>query len=288
MLDPDVSASQFSAAAPDAIPAIDNRRAQLANLRKLVWRAAQAVAILVLLLMAAAGVVYYSAQQLPDFYETALAVTPDLEQQAGDQFETEVLELQNTARETGHWQASFSEEEINGWLASDLPEKFPNVFPRSVSKPRVRISSDEIKLAFQVMSRRLKGVVVVTADLFCTTEGNQVAIRIKSAKTGIIPLPLGPWLDEFARSLRAAGIAIQWTENEGETVAVISLPPKLMRLDNQFIVLQTIQMQPEKVTVAGTTDEILSSIENPDQASIGEAGGNWSLDDLFEKATLNR
>ena len=91
---------------------------------------------------------YRSLNQVPAFYAEALAQPAAEPAKAAYQFEQEVLELQNDVRREGDWQATFSAEEINGWLANDLPVKFPRALPEHVSDPRVAItrSLDEKRL----------------------------------------------------------------------------------------------------------------------------------------------
>jgi hypothetical protein len=100
---------------------------------------------LVLVLLATAGVAllltaaYRATQHVPAFYQAALVERPVEQKAAADQLERQVLELHNEARKPGRWEARFSQDQINGWLAADLPVKFPGALPEGVSAPRVAI-----------------------------------------------------------------------------------------------------------------------------------------------------
>ncbi len=197
--------------------------------------------------------IYNSAQRAPEFYQTAITLPPDELENEGKQFEARVFELQNSAYEKGRWQATFTELQVNGWLSSDLPEKFPDVIPRGMSNPRIAIENDVIKLAFKFNSRRLKGYVVAKCDAFCCEEQNQVAIRIRSAKAGVAPLPISVCADSITRALRKTGTTTTWTEIDGDPVALITLPDDLTNNEDRRIELESIQLQDGKMVLSGVT-----------------------------------
>ena len=96
---------------------------------------------LVLSVLVTAGVAvlltaaYRATQHVPEFYQAALAEPPVEQKAAADQLERQVLELHNEARQPGRWEARFSQEHINGWLAADLPVKFPGACPTVFPRP---------------------------------------------------------------------------------------------------------------------------------------------------------
>ena len=99
-----------------------------------------AIAALLLLLVLGGLMLYQATRYVPDFYQQALEVNPQQQAAAGDELERQVLELHNEIQDAGRWQAVFDEDQINGWLASDLKEKFSDSLPAGVSAPRVAIA----------------------------------------------------------------------------------------------------------------------------------------------------
>src|SRR5262245_39198763 len=99
------------------------------------------------LLIVAAACVYWAAQRAPSFYRQALAASVADSSEQGDRFERAALALHNAAQHAGRWEASLSADEINGWLAIDLPSKLPELLPRGVSDPRVAIEGDIFHIA---------------------------------------------------------------------------------------------------------------------------------------------
>ena len=98
-------------------------------MRKLLRYLLLTTVVLAVLLGAGLYLLKRAAQKEPEFYQQALRAEPAQQEVAGDELEQEVLELHNEVRQPGVWEAVFTEEQINGWLAADLPEKFPRGLP---------------------------------------------------------------------------------------------------------------------------------------------------------------
>ena len=211
------------------------------------------LAAFLLLLFGVAFFLYQSAQRLPDFYQAALEVDREQYEAAGDQFETQVLKLQNDLQIEGQWEAEFTEEQINGWLATDMPKKFPDSLPQNVRDPRIAIKPGKVKLAFKFESSRFSGVVVCEGDVYCTDKSNQLAVRIDDVKAGVVSLPVSRWLDELSEGISRSGFSMQWTEEDGKPVALITLPGDTLGGGN--VIIESIELLKGKVRLKGRTTE---------------------------------
>ena len=231
-------------------PAESNDRQALWQRSKLILQ----VIFAMLFLIAVAGwFVYRSMQTPPEFYRTVITSPPDELENAGEEFESSVFELQNASRETGQWQATFTEKQVNGWLHSDLPEKFPDAIPPQIENPRIEIRQDQLHLVFRFSAGGITGYVVASGDAFCTEERNQIAVRFKSSKTGVIPIPIGLWGDAIAEGMRTLGCVTAWTEMEGDPVALIRLPENLTDDEDQRVELESVQLLDGKMVLCGVT-----------------------------------
>ncbi len=222
-----------------------------------IWfgRLARAFAITLIVPGAAAWFVYRSAQREPEFYREVLEQTPESLAVEGDALESRVVELQNSVQEPGQWQTMFTQSQINGWLGSDLPEKFPDLLPPEVSEPGVAIQPGEIQAAFRFSSPRLKGIVVIEGDVFVTGD-NEISIQLKSVRSGVLPLSVSGWADEISKSMRKSGIPVAWSELDGDPVAIISLPEDQLQMDNLQVVVNAIESRDGEIALSGTTEEI--------------------------------
>ncbi|MHC4177777.1 MAG: hypothetical protein ACYSWU_09725, partial [Planctomycetota bacterium] len=102
-----------------------------------------------LLLLIAAGLcwLYWASQQEPEFYRQAIRVDPSVQKQASDQMLQRAAALGSDVAKEGQWQALFTAEQINGWLAVDFAENFPDALPESFRDPRVEIRPGRMTLA---------------------------------------------------------------------------------------------------------------------------------------------
>jgi hypothetical protein len=193
-------------------------------MRRLRFRLMLIAALVVLILAAAGGFFLYQVRHIPEFYEQAIAIEPHEQVAAGQQFEQQALEVQNQLRRIGPWRAEITEDEINGWLATVLPEKFPNALPPEAREPRVALRQDRILIAAKYRTSGIESVVSLELSAFLTEKPNVVAVRVHRAAAGNIPLPLGKYLEEITAVAAKRGVYIGWQEIEGDPLAIVTLP----------------------------------------------------------------
>ncbi|HEY1065216.1 MAG TPA: hypothetical protein VGE52_03875, partial [Pirellulales bacterium] len=109
------------------------------------------------------GGLYWASQQQPKFYQEALVVSPQKQREASDQLLAQAAALQSTARREGDWEAVFTAEQINGWLAVDLVENHPDVLPKEVRSPRVAFKPQEVLVGWTLAQSGLETVCSLRA-----------------------------------------------------------------------------------------------------------------------------
>lgn len=227
------------------------------------------------LLLAIVGLVlvggWWGARQVPEFYERALAVEPGQYAEQGDRLEENLLELRNDAREEGRWQAVFTDEQINGWLAADLPEKFPRVLPKQLKDPRVAIEPDVARVAARYESRQLTTVISLAVDVHLTDEPNVLAVRIHQVRAGLLPVPLADWLDRVSLAASKGGIPLRWTEQDGDPVALVTIPLGHANAD-RILRLEQIELRDGELVLIGRTGRE----EDDSPMGLGEADAHGS------------
>ncbi len=195
-----------------------------------------------------------TAQKVPDFYAQVLDVEPHYLEHGGDEFERNIALLNNAFRRTYPWKITFTQEQINGWLASDMPEKFPNLIPPEISDPRIVFTENEAKLAFKFSKQGITGIVVATADVFCTQKPNEIAVKLKQVKSGVVSLPIGPWLEKLTERFQIAGVDMIWSEENGEPVALITIPDEVARNGlHRYVIVEAIDLRPGRLVIAGSS-----------------------------------
>lgn len=188
------------------------------------WRTRMVLGLIGIGLLGLALVGAYSAlQSEPSFYVEALESPPANAEEAGEELERGVLALHNDAHDAATWSALFTDEQVNGWLAVDLPEKFPQLLPSSVTDPRVHFAPGEARLGCRLADSRLTSVVSVTVSIQLADEPNTLAVRIHGAWAGRLPLPLKRLLDQVREAADRADVPLRWGQVDGDPVALIPL-----------------------------------------------------------------
>lgn len=254
----------------------------------LVWRLIAGVfklmMVLVLLLVVGLCFAYYTSQQQPDFYAAAMKADPERSKELGSGLETSVLDLYNAALIPTTWQGELSEAGINGWLATELPEKFPELLPENVKDPRVSLAENQLTIACRCSYKDLQGMLVGNFDLFCTDVPNQVAVRIGSVKMGIVPFPVTQFADQITELLMDAGYESAWTETDGEPVLLIDVPQEHLVIEDYYrIQVQSFDIKDKKILFTGETVELSADDRSQGQSkseSRSEAGGEVDLDPI--------
>lgn len=210
------------------------------------------VSVLLLLVIAGlAGWAYYASQQIPDFYHRALAESPPDQERQSDAFVTEATELYNELRRQGRWEAHFTAEEINSWLAVDLIRNHKDSLPPEVSDPRVALTEGGMILACRYKSPSISTVLSLHVDA-SLAEDNVLALRFRKARAGNLPLPMAEVLDNLSREADRHNIPVRWLQADGDPVALISIPPP--GKDQKMVYsIDTVKIGEKAVYVAGTS-----------------------------------
>ncbi len=220
------------------------------------------LAIAVALLAAAGGYFTHQVHQVPEFYQRAITTPPSDQLQAGEQFEQEAIELQNQIRREGDWRLELTADEMNGWLATVLPEKFPGLLPPEVRDPRVALEQDRLLAAGKYRTSGIEAVVSIELSAFLTDEPNVIAVRVHQVAAGNLPIPLGKYLEQITTAASRRGIFIRWQEVAGNPLAIVTLPLAEPG-DKRAIVIRSLQLQPGKVVATGTAHETIPSEQPP-------------------------
>ena len=191
-------------------------------MRKTVPILIVAVSALAVVIAIAAFALFRAAHAAPEFYERALAEDPAVYAKASDEFLQQALALASDVEHRDRWQIVFSERQINGWLAVDVPHNLPEVIPPEVNEPRVQILPEELTVACRLKTEQIDAVVSLSANIFASGP-NEVAIRIRGAHVGSLRAPLAQVLEPLSRALEGLNLQTVWRQQEGDPVLVIKL-----------------------------------------------------------------
>ncbi len=212
--------------------------------------------VLVVALLICGLLLYRGTQHVPQFYEQSLQteISPLEQAKRGDEFEREVLELHNDTARVGRWQAIFSDQEINAWLAVDLVQNHPRALPSDLVDPRVKITVDQVQVGCRYKGDPLEMVVSLEADAYLTDKPNQLAVRIRGVRAGVIPLPLKQFMDRITDVARGNGIQMLWAQQDGDPVALFQIPSSHKQFPGRELHIETLELRDGELCLAGRTE----------------------------------
>jgi uncharacterized protein YpmS len=216
--------------------------------------AAIVVVVAIAAVVAALGGAYAALQRVRPFYEQALTIEPQTLEQGSRELESQATALYNDARQPGQWQAAFTAEQINGWLATKLDEFDDDGQTDGVIDPRVAIEDGTFTFGFR--ARRGGVETVVSADAAVSvTETGAVAIRLINVRAGALPLPVMQVADELSKACQDLKLPVRWTQDAGQPVALIDVDEDLSA-DGRTIALDAAELRDNTLHLAGHTEDI--------------------------------
>jgi hypothetical protein len=229
------------------------------------------------LLAAIVGGAYYAARQVRPFYEEALRIEPEVLERGSQELESRATALYSDAKQIGHWQALFTVEQINGWLATQLASDKAGELPGDMRDPRVAISPDLFTLGFRTNSGGVETVISVDASVLLTENGD-VGIRLVSVRAGALPLPITQLADELAAACKRLNFPVRWTQQKGRPIAIVPVASSATA-DNREFFIDSIELRKGEMYVAGHTE--VSTGENVKNAAkhTNAASSKFALDD---------
>jgi hypothetical protein len=197
--------------------------------------------------------VYRAAQTVPDFYEASLSVPPADADKAGDEFTATTVSLASQVRREGEWSALFTDAQVNGWLATDLPAKHPELLPPDYEEPRVCFTAEGVQLGVRCTLSGVKTIVWLDVDVQMSG-AHEASLRFRRVRAGMLPLPLGEVLGGLTQAADDLQLPLRWTTVEGDPTAIVGLPT--LGSDGLRYELDALQLEDGKLYVAGRTQRL--------------------------------
>jgi len=198
---------------------------------------------------------YRASQWVPPFYEQLQRAEPVGLASFGDEFERELLELHNAWEASGQWSGIFTDEQINGWLAMDMQEKFPILLPTTVKDPRIAIKDSQAHLACQYVNGGVSAVLSMVVDVSLTERPNEVALRLRTARIGAVPGLMRQAMQKISVAAIRSGIPIYWKQIESDPVAIVRIPAGVFEL-GKSLVIESLELTDGRLAVAGRVNPL--------------------------------
>ena len=204
--------------------------------------------VLLAAVAAAAGVAGWAVFRVPAFYEKAAASVQDPVERkaASDRFVEQTNQLADEIQHSDEWSQTFTPLQINSWLAEELPTRYARHIPPGVSDPRVHIDDGVLLIGFRYEAEAYNGVVSIRLRP-AVPEDNRLFIEIESVRAGLLPISVKGVLDTLTRRLNRAGWPVEWTETNGNDVAIVSLD----QAREHRAILESVEINEEALRISG-------------------------------------
>lgn len=194
---------------------------------------------------------YWAVQREPEFYRQALAHEPERLEVASDELLQHTTALASDVREVGQWQALFTAEQVNGWLAVDVPQNHPGLLPAEIIEPRVLFQSNRVTVGCRLEQAGITTVASLEVEIYMARP-NVLAIRFCKARAGAVPVPLAPILEHFSTGAAASNLRLEWQQAAGDPVALITLTTRHDQGTEYF--LERLELRDGAMYLAGRTE----------------------------------
>lgn len=238
---------------------------------------------LLVLVVSGGLAVYRASQQVPEFYKQAITADTTRQAAASKQMLQQATTLVSDAQKPGQWQAEFTDEQINGWLAVDLVKNHGDALPTEIKEPRVAIRPDGASIGWRWQTPELSTVFSLDLELYLA-EPNVIALAIRGAHAGRVPLPLTKILDEVSAAAGNLNLHVRWLQAEGDPVALVTIPPPEDN-DKKLIVIETIELRQGSIFLAGKT---VPREDLADYCRPADAEGEDSAAAEYQSAVIER
>ena len=220
------------------------------------WIIAASV-LAVLIIIPVAG--WLSLAYQPQFYRAIRSLSRAQREAKAKHFVANSLQLRNDITNERTWQAVFTDQEVNAWLAEELMTHFADQIPASVHEPRIAFDHDQVTFAFGLDKGPIRSVIWVVARV-SVPEDNVLALSVEKVRAGVIPIAVSQVTGPLTRAARERGLDIRWMENEEPPVALIRYRPDGGRAD---VVLQKLTISRGKIRFSGRSDRLQGAFRGP-------------------------
>lgn len=216
-----------------------------------IHRVTVALAMLVAIGMVASWWAVEQTHYVPEFYTRATKPQHASVQPKSHRPTTELQQVSADESETGVWNATFSDDEINAWLIEELPSKFPRLLAKGASEPRIVIEDNRVLAAARYKKGHLDIVISCELEVELTEQPNMLALRVKDLKAGALPLPLHNFLKGISSEAAKGDIDIRWDVTDAGPIALVTVPSEHPRYVASPVIVESVKLVDRTLILAG-------------------------------------
>jgi hypothetical protein len=170
---------------------------------------------------AVAGIAAYQALgKAQPFYAKAMKAKPKDLERASQRMESRASTLYSDAKKPGVWRTVFTADEVNGWLAVVLKDKYKHILPPEVVDPRVAFEKGKALVGYKYKGEKFESLISIEAEAYMS-ENDLAAVRFRRVWAGVLPLPATSVIEYISDAAKKLEAPIRWTEIEGDPLLLV-------------------------------------------------------------------
>lgn len=215
--------------------------------------------LIVAALIVVPATIWVSLTHQPHFYRAMVRVPRERQEAEARRFVTQSLQLRNDIINEPTWEAIFTDQEVNAWLAKDLVTEFADQLPPEVHEPRIVFGLDRITLAFELDQGPVRSVIWVVARPRIA-EPNVLELTFEKIRAGVLPVPAEQVLDRIVAHARAQGLEVEQTLVDEFPVLTVRYNTHAERED---VLLEQVQIREGEIRLAGRSNRAKGEVDAP-------------------------
>lgn len=187
------------------------------------------------------------SQLTPAFYAQR-ASSPESQQSLplSNQFLNTVSRLIGDMQNGRNWEANFTEDQINAWLAHDFQQNHAaKSLPAGVTKPRVEVTGDQLQVGFRWRRGPLSSILQITVRAWVPKQ-NLLCVELESVRAGWLPLPTTYTRKVIEEFVQAQNLDIVWKRSGRRLVALIDF-----ERGKRQVVLRQVEIKRDSLGIEG-------------------------------------
>ncbi|MEZ6088368.1 MAG: hypothetical protein R3C05_10150, partial [Pirellulaceae bacterium] len=159
---------------------------------------------------------------------------------------------------------TFTTDQINVWLASELSDQFPNVLPKGTEDPRVLVQDGKVLVAARYKRGRVDTVISFELYARLTDEPNVVALQIHHLRAGALPIPITHFSDRISKAASKGDLQVRWEIENEDPIALLTVPSEHDRYIKTPVIIEKLELHDGEVHLSGHTGPQAHVVWNPD------------------------
>ena len=147
-----------------------------------------------------------------------------------------------------------TQQQINGWLATQLNGNLHVSLPEGIRNPRILIDQLQQTLFFTLERSRFTSVISIQLTIGLSEQPNTIEIKLNSLHAGNLPIRIKRVFDEVESAMARSGVDFKWKPGTDRTVAIVRIPTVVRIKRERELDITSLEFLKEKVRVQVAID----------------------------------